>query len=284
MPDAFARLLRRMMEEGSVPRSQLSARSLKDLRSLVDGGALSQARSGGGLIIEVKNPETLADFYRKRYPSDGKDVTGPPRTRAVGMRRNAKRVGRTNMEPVLVRAINQVLCSRNGTPVNLLEVTRQTGSACLILEQGRFWTMHATIAIVENLECFLHFERMGVAADLAVYAAGRLSELALQWLSSPELAACQFIHCGDYDPVGLDEFLRLKNIVGDRARLHIPSNLRDLVTTYGRPELLRDSEAILKRLRGVSDQNVQKVVQVLDEIGCGLEQEALLIIKCVAPL
>lgn len=278
MPDAFARLLRRMMEEGSVPRSQLSDRALKNLRSLFDGGALSQARSGGGLVVEVRNPETLAAFYGKRYPSDGKDVKGPPRARAVGMLRNAKRVGRTNMEPVLVRAINQVVCCRNGTSVNLFEVTRQTGSACLILEQGQFWTMQATIAIVENLECFLHFESMHVSTDIALYASGRLSELALQWLSSPELSDCQFVHCGDYDPVGLDEFLRLKKAVGDRARLHIPANLRDLVTTYGRPELLIDSEAILKRLREASDQNVHTVVQVLDELGCGLEQEVLLII------
>jgi hypothetical protein len=277
MPDAFARLLRRMMEEGSVPRSQLSDRSLKDLQSLFDGGALSQARSGGGLVVEVKNPETLAAFYRKRYPSDGKDVTGPPRARAVGMLRNAKRVGRTNMEPVLVRAINQVVSSRNGNPVNLLEITRQTGSACLILEQGQFWSMQATMAIVENLECFLHFERMGVAADLAMYAAGRLSELALQWLSSPELSDCQLVHCGDYDPVGLDEFLRLKKAVGDRVKLHIPSNLRELVAKYGRPQLISDSESILKRLRESADPNVCEVVEILDETGCGLEQEALLI-------
>jgi len=277
MPDAFARLLRRMMEEGSVPRSQLSDRSLKDLQSLFDGGALSQARSGGGLVVEVKNPETLAAFYRKRYPSDGKDVTGPPRARAVGMLRNAKRVGRTNMEPVLARAINQVVCFREGIPVNLLEVTRQTGSACLILEQGQFWSMQATIAIVENLECFLHFEKMGVAADLAVYTAGRLSELALQWLSSPALSGCQFVHCGDYDPVGLDEFLRLKKAVGDRVKLHIPSNLRELVAKYGRPQLISDSESILKRLRESADPNVREVVEILNETGCGLEQEALLI-------
>jgi hypothetical protein len=276
MPDAFARLLQRMMAEGSVPRSQLSDRSLKDLRSLFDGGALNQVRSGGGLVVEVKNPETLAAFYRQRYPSDGKDVTGPPRARAVGMLRNAKRVGRTNMEPVLVRAINQLVCTRNETMVNLFEVTRQTGSACLILDQGRFWTMQATIAIVENLECFLHFERMGVAADLAVYSAGRLSELALQWLNSPEMSDCRFVHCGDFDPVGLDEFLRLKKAVGDRARLHIPPNLSNLVSKYGRSELLIDSEAILRRLRASVDPDVCEVIEILDETCCGLEQEALL--------
>ncbi len=277
MPDAFARLLRRLMEDGQMPRSQFAARSLKELRSLFDAGVLSQARSGGGLVIEVRDPETLATFYRKRYPSDGKTLVGPPRALAVGMLRNAKRVSRTNMEPVLVRAINPVLCSRNGVPCDIQEATNQTGAACLILESGRFWSLTASIAIVENLECFLHFEKMNVAADIALYASGRLSELALQWLGSPELSRCQFIHCGDYDPVGLDEFLRLKRVVGDRARLHIPANLRELVATYGRPDLLCDSASILKRLRDSADPDVLRVVEILDETGCGLEQEVLLI-------
>jgi hypothetical protein len=277
MPDAFARLLRRMMEEGNAPRSQFSARSLKDLQSLFDAGALSQARSGGGLVVEVKDPETLATFYRRRYPSNGKVIDGPPRARAVGMLRNAKRVGRTNMEPVLVRALNPVVCSRNGVQCDIRAATNQTGAACLILESGRFWSLTAHVAIVENLECFLHFEKMTVAADLALYASGRLSELVLQWLGSSELSECQFIHCGDYDPVGLDEFLRLKAIVGDRAGLHVPENLRDLVATYGRPELLHDSQAVLRRLRGSADPAVSKVVEMFHETGCGLEQEALLL-------
>lgn len=186
-------------------------------------------------------------------------------------------VSRTNMEPVLVRAINPVFCSRNGMPCDLLAATNQTGAACLILEWGRFWSLTASIAIVENLECFLHFEKMSVAADVALYASGRLSELALQWLGSPSLSLCQFIHCGDYDPVGLDEFLRLKRVVGDRGRLHIPANLRELVAMYGRPELLCDSAAILKRLRASADPDVLRVVEILDETGCGLEQEVLLI-------
>jgi hypothetical protein len=118
---------------------------------------------------------------------------------------------------------------------------------------------------------------MGVAAGVAVYASGRLSDLALQWLGSPELSQCRFIHCGDYDPVGLDEFLRLKKVVGDRARLHIPANLCALIATYGRPELLGDSQGVLKRLRGSADPDVRKVVEILNETGCGLEQEALLI-------
>ena len=276
MPDALARLLRRVMEDGHAPRSEFSARSLKELRSLFDAGTLRQTRSGGGLVIRVDDPGTLAAFVGNRYPSDAATLDAPPRARAVGLLRSAKRAGRTDLEPVLLRAFNAVACTRAGLRCDVRAATRRTGAACLILEAGRFWSMTATLAIVENLEGFLHFEKMGVAADAALYAAGRLSDLALGWLGSPELSSCRFIHCGDYDPVGLDEYLRLKKAVGDRARLHVPPGLRELVATYGRPELLRDSAAVLRRLRGAADPDVRTVVEILDETGCGLEQEALL--------
>ena len=273
MPDAFARLLRQLYREGRAPRSQFSARSLRDIQSLFDSGTLRQARSGNGLVVEVVDAGTLAAFYRRRYPSGGKVIAGPPRAQAVGMLRNAKRVSRTNMEPALLRAMAPVACIRDGVACDLRAATVQTGAACLILETGRFWMMTAGIAVVENLECFLHFEKMGVAADIALYASGRLSELVLEWLGSPELSRCRFIHCGDYDPVGLDEFLRLKAVVGDRARLHIPGNLPALIAAYGRPELLRDSAAVLRRLRAATDPDVIGIVRMLDETNCGLEQE-----------
>ncbi|MDX9973794.1 MAG: DUF2220 family protein [FCB group bacterium] len=193
------------------------------------------------------------------------------------MLRNAKRVRRTNMEPVLVRAMGPVVCTRKSASYDLRTATIQTGAACLLLEEGQFWTLDADIAVVENLECFLHFEKMGASADVALYASGRLSELLLTWLGSSELSQCRFIHCGDYDPVGLDEFVRLKTRVGERARLYIPRDLRSLLATYGRGNLLRDSAAVLHRLRAISDQDVRRVIEMLDETGCGLEQEALLL-------
>lgn len=277
MPDAFARLLRRLMADGRIARSQLSGKSQRELGSLFDAGILAQARSGGGLAIEVRDPPTLAAFYRKRYPEGDRLLEGPPRALAVGMLRNAKRADRTDLEPVLIRAFTAAEAVRGGERINLLAETIRSGCCCLTLEPGRFWTLSGIVAVVENLECFLHFERMKVAADVALYAKGRLSRLALQWLGSPDLEACRFIHCGDYDPVGLDEFLRLKNAVRTRASLHIPSDLARLIREHGRPELLADSAAVLSRLRQSHDPDIRTVVQILDESGCGLEQEALLL-------
>ncbi len=276
MPDAFARLLQRLVRDGRAPRSQFSAQSVKRLQSLLDAGTLCQTRSGGGLAIEVRNPDTLAAFYRHCYPSGQAVLSGPPRMQAVATLRNAKRASRTDKQPVLVRALAPLVCERDNIPCDLWAATRQTGVACLLLEEGHTWSLTTEIAVVENLECFLHFETMGIRSGLALYAAGRLSDLVLEWFRSPGLSRCRFVHCGDYDPVGLDEFLRLKAAVGDRARLHLPDNLDTLIATYGRPELLRHSQSVLQRLRASREPQITRVVRMLDETGRGLEQEVLL--------
>lgn len=276
MPDAFARLIRKLQTEGRVARSLFSDRSIKALGSLFDAGVLAQERSGGGMVVVLKKQEALQAFYSNRYPDTGDVLSDTPRAFAVGTFRNAKRTRRTDMEPVLVRAMVPVECTREGQEYDLLETTRLAGAACLILEPDRFWSLAGRLAIVENLECFLHFEKMSIHADVVLYAAGRLSDLALQWLASESLSDCNFVHCGDYDPVGLDEFLRLKNAVGGRADLHIPANLKYLVSRYGHPELLAASTAVLKRIRATSDPSIRRVVSILDGTGCGLEQEVLL--------
>ncbi len=275
-PDALARLLARLRDTGRLPLSQMSARSRRELASLFDAGALGVVRSGVGQVVEVRSPEVLDQVIRNRYPEVGIRPDTPPRAGAVARLRSAKRARGSDRKAVLLRALRPVVCARDGAQADLLATTRRLGCAALVVERGQFWTLTATVAVVENEECFHHVERLGVDADLVLFASGRLSALVLEWLGSPELGECRFIHCGDYDPVGLDEFLKLRAAVGSRARLHIPERLRELVATHGRKELLRDSARILARLRRTDDPQVRQVVSILDETGCGLEQEILL--------
>ena len=133
------------------------------------------------------------------------------------------------------------------------------------------------LAVVENLEVFCHFEKLKTDAQLAIYAQGRLSGRILNWLSSPAMAQARIIHCGDYDPVGLDEYLRLKSACRERAALYLPANLEDLLSRYGKRDLLLGNNAsILARLRKTEDQEVRQIVKLIDRYGVGLEQEVLL--------
>jgi hypothetical protein len=46
---------------------------------------------------------------------------------------------------------------------------------------------------------------------------------------------------------------------------------------YGKNELLQSSTPVLDRLRKTEDQEVRQLVNLLDQYGVGLEQEALLL-------
>jgi hypothetical protein len=153
--------------------------------------------------------------------------------------------------------------------------TELAGVASLRLDD-RQWGYDGVLAVVENLEVFWNFEKLETDAELALYAQGRLSGRILEWLASPAMSEARLLHCGDYDPVGMDEYLRLKAACPNRSNLFLPPDLEDLFTRYGKRELLGSNAAVLARLRKVEDKEVRRVVQLMDRYGVGLEQEVLL--------
>ena len=157
------------------------------------------------------------------------------------------------------------------------ELSAKYGVAAFLLREAPFWGCGGTVAIVENLEPFLCFEKMNVAADAAVHAGGKMSGRMLAWFASAEMSKCSFLHCGDYDPVGIDEYLRLKEACGARVKLHIPANIEDLFKKYGKRELLTDSEAVLRRLRAAKDPDALRIIEQMNAFNTGLEQEILLL-------
>jgi hypothetical protein len=130
---------------------------------------------------------------------------------------------------------------------------------------------------VENLETFWHIERIAPFVDLAIYAEGRIGADVLNWLNSSGMTGTRVVHLPDYDPVGMDEYLRIKRACPERTELFRPPFLEELFARYGKAQLLHDNSAVLARLRKSADSDVHYVVGVMDRFGVGLEQEALLI-------
>ncbi len=278
LPDS----LKRLLADGRVQASRLSGTWRTTCLSLFEAGVLTEKRSGGGLLVEVRRPEIFRTFIDALFPGRASGLPGrmdaaTPAAGAVAAVRDSKRRAARPREPVFLRAFAEVTAHRDGVVMPLLEATRRAGITGLLIEQNAFWSMTARIAIVENLECFLCFEQLGARADVALYAAGRLSDLAIRWLAAPEMGSCTVVHLGDYDPVGLDEYLRLKTVLGSRVSLHVPPGFERLVRTYGKAGLLTASPAVMARLREACDPDVRAVCRIIDETGLGLEQEALLI-------
>ncbi|MFW6151498.1 MAG: DUF7281 domain-containing protein, partial [Verrucomicrobiota bacterium] len=271
--------LEKLAANGSAPCSALSKRTLRKLQPLLDSGVLAQRTRGRGMILEVVDDRSLRAFAGNLFPHGARlisDHAPSPREEAVALFRDSKRARRTSAEPVLIRAIAPAAASCREKALDLKDLTDATGAACLLIADDTQWRIEADIAVIENLEVFLHFERLDPSFAVAIYAGGRLSRRVIDWLASDPMSQCRFRHCGDYDPVGLDEYIRLRKQVGPRATLYVPDNIEELFRRYGKRRLLTDSASALARLRKTPFPEVRRLVDFMDQTGCGLEQEALL--------
>lgn len=280
MPDSLAKHLRTLLQGKRVAAGKISTRNRKKLQPLLATDVLEEVRIGGGRSVMLCDRAALLAYVKKYYPSGLEKKTelkGSPRSNAIAQLRDAKKASVTDAEILSLRAGGSVdILSLDGKLLPLVEWCNLAGVAAVRLDKASQWAGSGVIAIVENLEVFIHFEKLGFEADLIVYAAGRLSERVLRWLSSLGMQSCQIVHFGDYDPVGVDEYLRLKKACPGRVEMYVPDDLEALLSQYGKPALLEDSKAILSRLRTEKDETARDLVLLMDRYNCGLEQEVLL--------
>jgi hypothetical protein len=126
---------------------------------------------------------------------------------------------------------------------------------------------------------FSLFERLALEISLVIYGQGRASKRLVTWLMDQSQPEFSLLHLPDYDPVGLNEFERLRKSLGVRVQLHLPDNLEELFARHSKRQLLhkRNSQALLAKLRSSDCLDVQRVVRLIDVHNAGLEHEALLI-------
>jgi hypothetical protein len=278
--DALAEKLGLLLEHGKLSSSRLTDRERMRLQSLFDSGVLETRRSGAGKVVVLQSRVAFEAFVVKNYPAGlaGRQDTLMPRSKAVAEFRDSKKAQENCSPMVLLRGFGNCELRVGEEVLPIVHWTKMAGVAALCFA-NRPWAFSGLLAVVENLEVFQNFEKLGIDAPLALYAQGRLSGKILDWLSSPGMAHSGIIHCGDYDPVGLDEYLRIKTACPERTRLHLPANLEELFSRYGKRELLAldSSAAVLARLRKTDDQEVRSIIMLIDQYGVGLEQEALLL-------
>lgn len=278
--DHLAECLSILLERGYLPASRLGSAAKKSLRPLFDAGVLEEVRAGAGRRVMVRDRAAVGAFARSRYPSG---LTGhahtslPARAEAVAHFADAKRARPTGLRVMLLRGFGDAVLTSGDAVLPVSEWTRTAGVAAICFRDRIPWTFKGRIAVVENMEVFLHFEALNLPAEIVIYAGGRLAAAVIDWLASPLTHGSPILYLGDYDPVGMDEYLRLKKACGERVGLFIPAEIERLFAKYGKRQLVSDSTAILKRLRREDDPDLKRIVSLMDRHGAGLEQEALIL-------
>jgi hypothetical protein len=272
--DPLLRILKKLLRYNSIPRSEIGSYSRRRLETLFQAGALAEERSGGGWRIAVKNRQAVSNFADNTFPL-GLDHTlaADARSEAVAALRSAKRGSNQHGEALLIRAFTSAELEIGGTHIDLMKLTSTCGIAAFLLGPDTRPVYNGKkVALVENLEPFLRFEKVFNNFDAAIYTSGRMSERLLNWLAKQSF---EITHFGDYDPVGLQEYLRLHAYCSKRAKLYVPSNFRNLLEKYGNPILIRKSSAILANLRLSDNPEIRGILKLIDDNGLGLEQEIL---------
>ena len=139
--------------------------------------------------------------------------------------------------------------------------------------------VQARAALVENPSVFTAFERLALPVSFVFFGGGRISKRLLNWFAGQTDISFSLLHLPDYDPIGLDQFERLRKRLGDRVRLHAPYDLPQRFERFGNRELLRkpNSQTTLARLRRSELPEVLRIVRLIDRYNAALEQEALLL-------
>jgi hypothetical protein len=275
--DPLADRLEVLLAEGSLVASELSRAMRARVSVLFELGVLAETKAGGGRRVVVQDEAALRAWISSAYPSGLSGVQGalPPRAESVANFADSKRGRSLAQRPVLMRGFGAATLHRESGTMPIGDLTSRHSVAAVLVERDAPWRLDGTLALVENFELFLHVERAVPGIDAALWYSGRVDRGLLDWIGG--MPAVRVVHVADFDPVGLDEYLSAKAVLGERATLFVPQNLADLVARFGNAELLLRSRAVLDRIRMHKDEALHSVLRVLDVCGKGLEQEALLV-------
>lgn len=270
-----------LLEQGSLARSACSGSLRRTLKPLFDSGVVVEERSGAGRRVVIRDITALREFVRSRYPNAEILVGAASRVAGVARFRDSKAHASDTPDILRLRAWSDTALWVDGRPVRAAKATGEHGVFSLVLTPARRYELRAPCALVENPTVLLTFEPLRKERDipLAIYGGGRISGRVLSWLAAQATPDFHLIHFPDYDPVGLSEFVRLRAALGERASLHLPSDLAMRFARFGNPELLRRSanQALLAKLRNSNLAEVKAVLELMDRHNAGLEQESLLV-------
>jgi hypothetical protein len=283
MGETERRFLQRLRESQphGLPQSQTPARCRPLVESLRTCGALDLKPTAQGILLRICNHGAFQDFLDARCPG-GLYVSIDEiedRSAAVAAFGDAKALRRGPCEGVFIRSIkpNVMIVAGDGGAIPVTDLTRLAGGAALLLSDESQWSFAGTVAVVENAEAFWRHERVLAEVDLAVFACGKMSGRLVDWLASDFMGDCQITHWGDYDPIGVAEYVRLAQSCPGRVTSYAPPEVTDLLPKFGKRELITDQSAHLDRLRNkLQDPIVHRMVDLFDRHRRGLEQEILL--------
>ncbi|SDU13918.1 hypothetical protein SAMN05216296_1997 [Pseudomonas pohangensis] len=283
LADALGKLL---ASENGLAHSQftLAQRGALDDFARKTGAVRLQSQGRGSLFRVIDRP--LAEAHlRQLRPLQGDAVHDdlPIRAANVGMFRSSKGSAAGHAcQYLILKSIDQSVRWHDGQgqEVDLPAITQLCGAATLAIRPADDWSSASPLWLVENQALFddLRWLPTGACGTLCYYA-GQLSGVVLDWLQAKPRAS-QIILFPDCDGIGLQNFARLRERVGDACEFWMIPGWRDLIQRYGNRKIWQDNLAnfqdAVARLTALGMQpELADLCHALQSSAMALEQEVV---------
>lgn len=274
--------LLKLQGKGSVPASQFTPAQRNALdRFARQTGAVSCQRQGRGDLYCICDPAVFETHVIELSPQVEPSVAQqlPLRAQHVAHARNSKARHHQHASYYpLLKAVGDLVTWREGerdAELALGAVTRDFGAATLCIQPNDAWHTEQALWLVENQALFDRTDWLpeGTLATLLYYG-GQLDGRLLTWLSQRQRAS-RVILFPDYDGVGLANFARLYEMLGDACECWLMPQWESKLARYGSNPLWRDT---LRHFTGAVDHlpaYMRDLTVQMQRLGLALEQEAV---------
>ena len=274
--------------EGECSSSALTRSQREALEQFArETGCVRVQKRGRGWVYEVTQHKVFNRHLAELRPEQASERLLELEQRAgnIATRRASKMGGHQHANYyLLLKAADESASWLNneGIVFDLGEATQCQGAGVLHVTPGDTWYSEQPLWLVENQAVFddLDWVDDTIGGSVAYYA-GNLPRVLLQWLAERQRAS-RIVLFADYDGVGLDNYRRLKEAVGDMAEFWLMPQWRSLVERYGNRTIWANNVDLFESARkalaiSAPEDPVHELIEALAHLGMMLEQEAVVI-------
>lgn len=162
-----------------------------------------------------------------------------------------------------------------GVELALTAATGDFGAASLSVRPDDAWHSEQALWLIENQALFDRTDWLpeGTQASLLYYG-GQLDGRLLSWLGHRPRAS-RVILFADYDGVGLSNFVRLHEVLGDYCEFWLMPQWERKLARYGSVQLWRDTLRHFTTAVAQLPAPVRELTEQMQQLGMALEQEAV---------
>jgi hypothetical protein len=276
---SFARCLLRLQNGEQLNSSEIGSKN--QLSQFCDDGIIQKLPMGNKRVSYFcLNPATLQNYLKaqndilslENYILEFEGSTSDGES-SLNASKSTKTFRAKSLQGFFIKAFE--------TTLNVSGVTippTPDGIALFIYQPEKLQISNTALVIgIENPECFLKFEQLAhlFPQKEIIVIMRYMSNSPNRWL---QLISNQYMHFGDFDPAGLNIYIReyRKLLPTHRCSYFIPDNIEELIGHYGLASLYDRQIYMFKNVDFQLYPEIKQIFDIMQKYRKGLEQERLL--------